>query len=135
MKDNCDTLECELALQTSNYMVILELNPQGEEYVASVTITSGTNTVKDIDVKETQQFSVELQSGELLFNFQSQEKALGIQVLHSASANKDPFWKHTGKQIMSIWWTPLRMLQPIHLMYIETRAYPCSSCGMDNMNF
>ena len=81
VKDDCDTLECELALQTSNYMVILELNPQGEEYVAAVTVTSGSNTLREVDVKGTQQFSVQLQQdGELLFDFQSQEMALRIQV-------------------------------------------------------
>ena len=79
---DCNTLECELSLPSSNYTLTLELYPEGDDsVVVTVTVASGEGVLTVVDVKESRdQFKVMLEEGDLKFDFQPQGKAMAIQV-------------------------------------------------------
>ena len=81
---DCDTLECQLDILASSYTLTIEMFPQGGEYAASVTVV-GDDGGSHTPVKDTQSFNVELAEGVLMFVFNGQGKALGMQVRSPSS--------------------------------------------------
>ena len=76
----CDSLTCRLGVEASNYLLRLEVYPEGGEYVGSVQVTSGGTVLREEQVKGTDSVKVDLTEGDLVFDFQTQGNFLGIKV-------------------------------------------------------
>ena len=77
---NCDRVICKLGLIASTYDLILEVYPQGGDYVGSVTVESEDVILEAVQVKEFHSFDVVLQEGKLHFNFETHDGSLEIMV-------------------------------------------------------